>query len=199
MVALCAIQKHESKARPWIIVLVTQPGCSWRLAVGVTVAWWGSEVLTAPSRGRHSVGIVVVDVVHVEGAVVGSSGTLQQDRSLVTNSILLALYNQGLKNTAKVCFRWYSLVPIKIHGSINRHTSFISPCIFSIIWGVTINWINTQFWSTFDKSNKPPIAYTFVGVSFDWIVTFSMLWGVTNNWNMFSNWNQRHTCEYLDF
>ena len=89
----------------------------------------------------------------------------------------------------------YSLVPIRRHGSINRHTSFIWPCTFSKIWGVTINWINTQFWSTsrgtFDKNNLAPIAYTFVGVSFNWIVTFSMPWGVTINWNMSSNWNQR--------
>ena len=57
---------------------MTQPGCGWRLAVRVTVAWRGSEVLAPPTRGRHSVCIVVVDVVHVEGAVVSSrpSGTL---------------------------------------------------------------------------------------------------------------------------
>ena len=58
-----------------------------------------------------------------------------------------------------------------------------------------INWINTQFWSTsrgtFNKNNLAPIAYTFVGVSFNWIVTFSLPWGVTINWNMSSNWNQR--------
>ena len=39
--------------------------------------------------------------------------------------------------------------------------------------GVTINWINNQYWSTsrgtFDKNNFTPIAYTFVGV-----ITFSM-------------------------
>ena len=89
----------------------------------------------------------------------------------------------------------YSLVPIRRHGSINRHTSFIWPCTFPKIWGVTINWINTQFWSTsrgtFDKNNSAPIAYTFEGVSFNWIMTFSMPWGVTINWNMSSNWNQR--------
>ena len=89
----------------------------------------------------------------------------------------------------------YSLVPIRRHGSINRHTSFIWPCTFPKIWGVTINWINTQFWSTsrgtFDKNNLAPIAYTFVGVSINWIVTFSMPWGVTINWNMSSNWHQR--------
>jgi len=89
----------------------------------------------------------------------------------------------------------YSLVPFRRHGSINRHTSFIWPCTFPKIWGVTINWINTQFWSTsrgtFDKNNLAPIAYTFVGVSINWIVTFSMPWGVTINWNMSSNWHQR--------
>ena len=42
----------------------------------------------------------------------------------------------------------YSLVPIRRHGSINRHNSFIWPCTFLKIWIVTINWINTQFWST---------------------------------------------------
>ena len=36
----------------------------------------------------------------------------------------------------------YSLVPIRRHGSINRHTSFIRPYTFPKIWGVTINWIN---------------------------------------------------------
>jgi len=89
----------------------------------------------------------------------------------------------------------YSLVPIRRHGSINQHTSFIWPCTFPKIWGVTINWINTQFWSTsrgtFDKNNSAPIAYTFEGVSFNWIMTFSMPWGMTINWNMSSNWNQR--------
>ena len=89
----------------------------------------------------------------------------------------------------------YSLVPIRRHGSINRHTSFIWPFTFPKIWGVTINWINTQFWSTsrgtFDKNNLAPIAYTFVGVSINWIVTFSMPWGMTINWIMSSNWHQR--------
>ena len=84
-----------------------------------------------------------------------------------------------------------------LSGSINRHISFIWPCTFSNIWGVTINWINTQFWSTswgtFDKTT--PIAYTFVGVSFNWIVNFSMHWGVTINWYMSSNWNQRVTAK----
>ena len=50
----------------------------------------------------------------------------------------------------------YSLVPIRRHGSINRHTSFIWLCNFPKTWGVTIIWINTQFWSssrgTFDKT-----------------------------------------------
>ena len=89
-------------------------------------------------------------------------------------------------NCASIQFQ-YSVVPIRRHGSINRRTSFIWPCTFSNIWGVTINWINTQFWSTsrgtFDKVNLAPIAFTFVGVSFKWIVTFSMPWGVTINWN----------------
>ena len=89
----------------------------------------------------------------------------------------------------------YSLVPIRRHGSTNQNTSFIWPCTFSNRWGVTINWINTQFWSTsrstFDKNNLAPIAYTFVDVSFNWIVTFSLPWGVTFNWNMSSNWSQR--------
>ena len=62
------------------------------------------------------------------------------------------------------------------------------------ICGVTINWIHTQFWSTsrgnFDKNKPALIAYTFEGVSFNWIMTFSMPWGVTINWNMSSNWNQ---------
>ena len=57
----------------------------------------------------------------------------------------------------------YSLVPIRRHGSINQHISFIWPCTFSNIWGGTINGINTQFWSTsrgtFDKNNF--IVYTF--------------------------------------
>ena len=98
--------------------------------------------------------------------------------------------------------RYYSLVPITRYGSINQHTSFIWPCTFPKIWGVTINWINTQFWSTsrgtFDKNNLAPIAYTFVGVSINWIVTFSMPWGVTINWNMSSNWNQRVTALFLE-
>ena len=89
----------------------------------------------------------------------------------------------------------YSLVPIRRLGSINWHTSFIWPCTFPKIWGVTINWINTQFWSTsrgsFDKNNSAPIAYTFEGVSFNWIMTFPMSWGVTINWNMYFNWNGR--------
>ena len=89
----------------------------------------------------------------------------------------------------------YSPVPIGRYGSINQSASYIWPCTFSNIWGVTINWINTQFWSTsrgtFDKNNLAPIAYTFVGVSFNWIVTFSMPWGVIINWNMSSNWHQR--------
>ena len=40
------------------------------------------------------------------------------------------------------CSCVYSLVPIRRHGSINRHTSFIRPYTFPKIWGVTINWIN---------------------------------------------------------
>ena len=79
----------------------------------------------------------------------------------------------------------YSLVP----------NTYMTRCPFSKIWGVSNNWINAQFWSTsrgtFDKNNLAPIAYTFVGVSFNWIVTFSLPWGVTINWNMSSNWNQR--------
>ena len=89
----------------------------------------------------------------------------------------------------------YSLVPIRRHGSINRHTSYIWPCTFPEIWGVTIIWINTQIWSTsrgtFDKNNSAPIEYTFEGVSINWIKTFSMPWGMTNNWNRSSNWHQR--------
>ena len=93
---------------------------------------------------------------------------------------------------------YYSLVPITRHGTIIQNSSSICPYTFSKIWGVSFNWINTQFWSTsrgtFDKNNLAPIAYTFVGVSINWSVTFSMPWGVTINWNMSSNWNQRvHT------
>ena len=72
----------------------------------------------------------------------------------------------------------YSLVPFRGHDSINQHISFIWPCAFYNMRGVTINWINTQFRSnsrgTFDKTNLVPIACTFAGVSFNWIVTFSM-------------------------
>jgi len=61
---------------------------------------------------------------------------------------------------------WYSLVPIRRHGSINWHVSFIWPCTFPNVWGVTLKWINTQFWSdskgTFDKNNLAPIGHTFV-------------------------------------
>ena len=73
---------------------------------------------------------------------------------------------------------------------------------FPKIWGVTIIWINTQFWSnsrgTFDKNNLATIAYTFVGVCTNWIVTFSMPWGVTINWNMSSNRHQRVTTYFYD-
>ena len=90
----------------------------------------------------------------------------------------------------------YSLVPIRRHGSINRHTSFIWPCIFPKTWGVTINWIILNFETLLGAPlkknyNSAPIAYTFVVVSFNWIMTFSMPLGVTINRNMSSNWNQR--------
>ena len=42
----------------------------------------------------------------------------------------------------------YSLVPIRRHSSINRHTSFSWPCTFPKIWSVIINWIKTQFISS---------------------------------------------------
>ena len=92
----------------------------------------------------------------------------------------------------------YSLVPIRKHGSINWHTSFIWPCTFPKILGMTISWINTQFWSTsrgtIDKNNLAP-TYSIIlcryVLSINWIVTFSMPWGMTSYWNMSSNWHQR--------
>ena len=42
----------------------------------------------------------------------------------------------------------YSPVPITRHGFIIWNSSFIRPCTFSKIWGVSFNWIITQFWST---------------------------------------------------
>ena len=108
-----------------------------------------------------------------------------------------SMWNNFTNISVHSLFSWqtfYSLVPIRRHSSINQHISFIWPCTFSNIWGVTINWINTQFWSTsrgtFDRINLALIAYTFVGVSFNWTMTCSMPWYMPN-WNMSSRLNQR--------
>ena len=55
-------------------------------------------------------------------------------------------------------FFTYSLVPIRRHGSIIRHSSFIAPYTFPKVLGVTINWI-----STLSKR----------GMTFIWIVLLS--------------------------
>ena len=41
------------------------------------------------------------------------------------------------------------------------------------------------------ECNMYTAPYTFVYVSFNWIMTFLMPWGVTINWSMSSNWNQK--------
>ena len=51
------------------------------------------------------------------------------------------MWLEVLHSVPNLGFFWldqYSMVPITRHGSINRHTSFIWPCTFPKIWGMTI-------------------------------------------------------------